>query len=112
MNTYQEWIKSTEKDLNILIEETDNILKSLLIEDESVINKINLKNNTVKKSSDNSRNLNNSTHEKKLKVKINSLARKINRLKDKKLKKIQKWSQSNLSKTNICPFCYQKILTS
>ena len=95
---FDNWVESTEKNLNTLINETEGILKSLLTDD--TIDSIpafkndekTIKNDSVcfNRNSD-TNNFNNESiyHEKKLKLQINQLSRKIKHLENKKREKIK-----------------------
>jgi hypothetical protein len=92
------WIESTEKNLNTLINETDNILKLLLVDDtlndfkngESMIQSNNLfKKDKLSNWETKSLSKQSMFNHRKLNLQINQLSRKIKHLENKKQKKIQ-----------------------
>ncbi len=92
------WIESTEKNLNTLINETENILKSLLVDDtlndfkngETMIQSNNLlKKDKLSNGETKSLSKQSMFNHRKLNLQINQLSRKIKYLENKKQKKIQ-----------------------
>lgn len=114
------WIESTEKNLNSLIDETENILKSLLV-DDSFINvsckskkhkKIIFNNKIINLEDENSLTTRRAfNEERKLKIQIDNLTRKIDRLEYKRQKKLLQWRQKkifikNSIESNL-PICFK-----